>query len=164
MTNAESPNSRDARSSAATLRDGLVVALRTQAERLVNGEFVTGLERINLLYEAADFIENGGSSSSLTPGAGDATQGAKNAEPGTASDSPPPITDEQARILRAVSEGRMVVNGAGRYVIDGEPRPDRKSREQLRGRGLIDHFYEQGRGTHWRVTAKGKAVLDALSA
>jgi hypothetical protein len=32
----------------------------------------------------------GGSSSPLTPGAGDATQGAKDAEPGTVSDSPPP--------------------------------------------------------------------------
>jgi hypothetical protein len=65
----------------------LALALRTQADALVNGDLVTGLERINLLYEAADYIE-GGSSSSLTPGAGDATQGAKNAEPGTATDRP----------------------------------------------------------------------------
>lgn len=35
---------------------------------------------------------NGGSSSSLTPRAGDATQGAKDAELGTVSDSPPPLT------------------------------------------------------------------------
>lgn len=46
--------------------------------------------------EIQDYIEGvladvvGGSTSSLTPGAGDATQGAKDAEPGTASDSPPP--------------------------------------------------------------------------
>lgn len=38
-------------------RQELALALRTQADRLVAGEMVTGLERINLLYEAADFVE-----------------------------------------------------------------------------------------------------------
>lgn len=71
------------------------------------------------------------------------------------------LTAEQWRILVAIDDGRLSMNSAGRYVIDGEERPDRKSRERLRGRGLIDHFYEQGRGTHWRVTAKGKAMLRA---
>lgn len=69
------------------------------------------------------------------------------------------LTEEMLRILRAIDRGAMTVNEHGRYVISGEPRPDRLSRERLRNRGLIDHFYEQGRGSHWRVTAKGKAVL-----
>ena len=34
---------------------------------------------------------DGGSSSPMTPGAGDATQGAKDGEPGTPTDSPPPL-------------------------------------------------------------------------
>ncbi len=37
-------------------RESLCDALRQQADRLVNGEFVTGLEQINLLYEAADAL------------------------------------------------------------------------------------------------------------
>jgi hypothetical protein len=70
------------------------------------------------------------------------------------------LTNEQMRILYAIREGRMTVNSHGRYVIEGEERPDRKSREQLRSRGLIAHFYERGQGSHWRLTAKGNATFD----
>lgn len=71
----------------------------------------------------------------------------------------PVVTDEMRRILRAIAENRMTVNSVGRYLIEGESRPDRRSRELLRGRGLIEHRYEMGRGSYWRITAKGKAVL-----
>lgn len=72
------------------------------------------------------------------------------------------MPDEMWRILCAVDEGRLLMNSNGRYEIEGEERPDRKSREKLRSRGLIDHWYELGgRGSHWRVTAKGKAALRA---
>jgi len=70
------------------------------------------------------------------------------------------LTDEHLRILIAIDEERFSVNRHGRYVIDGEERPNRKSREQLRSRGLISSHFERGVGTWWRVTAKGKNLLD----
>jgi len=75
----------------------------------------------------------------------------------------PPLTEEQVRILRAIGEDRLTTNSYGRYVIEGEPRPDRKSREKLRGRGLIESWYEVGRGSHWRLTERGRKVLDGLA-
>lgn len=71
------------------------------------------------------------------------------------------MTEEMWRILIAVDEGRLSVNRHGRYEIDREERPDRKSREKLRSRGLIAHYYSQELRSHWRVTAKGKAALRA---
>lgn len=47
------------------------------------------------------------------------------------------MTAEEMRILRAAAEGRLRMNSAGRYVIDGEARPDRKAREKLMLRALI---------------------------
>jgi hypothetical protein len=41
------------------------------------------------------------------------------------------VARERLRILRACANGRLKVNSAGRYVIDGEKRPDRKVRESL---------------------------------
>jgi hypothetical protein len=47
------------------------------------------------------------------------------------------LSEEHFRILRAVRDGRIVPNDSGRYVIDGEPRPNRKAREQLVKRHMI---------------------------
>lgn len=72
-----------------------------------------------------------------------------------------PLSDEEVRILRAVAAGRMTLNDASRYVIAGEPRPDRKARERLTKRDLID--------VPWRervpaLTAKGRDALAELDA
>lgn len=72
------------------------------------------------------------------------------------------LTDEMWRILRAISERRMNLNPAGRYIIPGEDRPDAKSREKLRKRGLIEHRYTQGIGSYWCLTNKGWEVLDRV--
>lgn len=95
----------------------------------------------------------------MTPGLPGTTPNPSEGSPFSA--ARPPLTDEQLRILRAIQNGTFGLNSNGRYIIVGEARPDRKSRERLRGRGLIEHFYEQGRGTQWRVTARGKRFLDA---
>lgn len=52
-----------------------------------------------------------------------------------------PITPEQARILRAAAEGRLVRNEAYRLVIHDEARPARRDRERLQGRRMLtrDH-------------------------
>lgn len=71
------------------------------------------------------------------------------------------LTDEHLRILIAIDEGRMKCNQHGRYVIEEEERPDRKSREQLRSRGLAVPWYTFGQGHEWRLTAKGRKVLRA---
>lgn len=72
------------------------------------------------------------------------------------------VTNEQARILLAVRDGRLTVNGAGRYVIDGQARPNRKERERLTKRGMIDYRFEQGRGSRWVITPRGLAALSLL--
>lgn len=70
-----------------------------------------------------------------------------------------PITDEMLRILAAIEAGTFHVNSAGRYVIAGEPRPDRRSRELLRKRGLIDWSHRFGEGTKWHLTDGGREAL-----
>ncbi len=49
------------------------------------------------------------------------------------------LTDEHYRILRAAADRRLRTNRAARWTIAGEARPDRKSRERLKARGLIDY-------------------------
>ena len=51
------------------------------------------------------------------------------------------VTEEHIRILKAIEEGRLSVNPAGRYVIVGERRPDRTSREQVFARGYARGLY-----------------------
>jgi hypothetical protein len=76
--------------------------------------------------------------------------------------SRPVDTAEQARILRAAQDGRLRVNEHGRYVIDGEPRPDRRVREQL----LQDACLKWPRpgGRRMVITAEGEAALRLLDA
>lgn len=72
------------------------------------------------------------------------------------------LTDEHVRILYAVENGEMFVNRHGRYEIEGQERPDRKSREQLVKRGLIAWYYTEARNrSPWRLTAKGNAAVQA---
>lgn len=75
----------------------------------------------------------------------------------------PPFPDAEGfRILAAIRDGRMIVNEHGRYLIAGEDRPDRKTRERLRSRGYIDSRYDfGGRGSYWIVTARGVEALRA---
>lgn len=72
-----------------------------------------------------------------------------------------PLNDEEIRVLRAVCRGHMQVNGAGRYVIEGGPRPERKARASLQRRGLIDWPGSDGRS---RITSEGTATLAILNA
>jgi hypothetical protein len=53
----------------------------------------------------------------------------------------------------------MGTNGNGRYIIVGQDRPDRKTRERLTSRGLIEHHYTYGKGFEWRLTEKGRSAL-----
>lgn len=73
-----------------------------------------------------------------------------------------PITDEMARILVAIEDGRLFLNPAGRWEIQGEKRPERRSRDLLRGRGLIVSIWDNG--PKYRLTAKGRAALRAREA
>lgn len=67
------------------------------------------------------------------------------------------LPDEALRILIAVEERRLFRNKHGRFEIDREERPDRKTRESLRRRGLIVSVYGND---GYRITATGKAELD----
>lgn len=69
-----------------------------------------------------------------------------------------PLDREGCRIIIAIQEDRFHENKHGRYVIDGEERPDRKTREALRKRGLIDSRFD-GKRFVWFVTEKGAAML-----
>lgn len=46
---------------------------------------------------------------------------------------------EDLRILTAAREGRLVGNVYGRWLIEGEARPDRRRRESLMRRGMLAH-------------------------
>lgn len=65
--------------------------------------------------------------------------------------------DERIRILRAIKEGRMSVNEHGRYVIEGEARPDRKQREALWHGMYFDCHWDGG---HFYLYPKGEKMLD----
>jgi hypothetical protein len=71
------------------------------------------------------------------------------------------LTNEMWRILIAIDERRLFMNTAGRYEIEGEERPDRKSREKVFKRGLAAHLYVLRGDYPYRVTAKGKVALKA---
>lgn len=64
------------------------------------------------------------------------------------------LFDEEIRILIAAEEHRLFLNKQGRYEIDQEVRPDRRTRENLKKRGLLSFGYE-------RVTEKGAKALRA---
>lgn len=77
------------------------------------------------------------------------------------------LSDEECRILLAAEEERLYMNGNGRYEIDQEIRPDRRTRENLSKRGLIATVYKSGTysparkhpSVVYRITAKGKSAL-----
>lgn len=64
---------------------------------------------------------------------------------------------EGCRIIVAIQDGRFGTNKSGRYVIRGEERPDRRTRELLAKRGLIDWTYTDG--FRWFVTPEGEEAL-----
>ena len=67
-------------------------------------------------------------------------------------------TDEELRILRAARDGR--IHSTGRWVIDGEPRPERRALDAVKQRGwVVDGLA----GGSWRyeLSPSGRAVLDA---
>lgn len=77
------------------------------------------------------------------------------------------LTDEERRILIATRDGRLSQNEHGRYVIDGEPRPERKARERVMRMGWVGWRYTH-RKTVGRIpvgeytiylTAKGESAL-----
>lgn len=79
------------------------------------------------------------------------------------------VNAEEKRILWAAREGRMHTNRSGRYVIDGEPRPDRKTRERLVRRGWIawtrgEQYDAFDLGGEVRITDLGYAALAEPSA
>lgn len=65
------------------------------------------------------------------------------------------ITPEQVRILRAARDGRLRVNGNGRYEIEGELSPDRRERERLMHRDLLP----RGQRTPVPLTMRGEDAL-----
>lgn len=78
---------------------------------------------------------------------------------------PDELSDEQVRILRAIEDGRFYVNHAGRYIIRGEARPNRRERERLFKRGLVTEAWGRRAqdGMKWKLSARGFAVLAAHS-
>lgn len=72
---------------------------------------------------------------------------------------------EILRQLRAARDGRFTQNGAGRYVIDGEPRPDRKTREKLiYSSKMLMWSFSRGGVTGIELTEKGRRELEAWEA
>lgn len=69
------------------------------------------------------------------------------------------IVAEQERILRAAADGRLHINAAGRYVIDGDrKRPKRRVREAMIQAGEITW---PRRDTHCcEITALGREILE----
>ncbi len=64
---------------------------------------------------------------------------------------------EKLRILRAADEGRLYINRAGRYVIDGDDkRPERKVRESLMHSAFILWPCD---GNVCRITIPGRMAL-----
>ncbi len=70
----------------------------------------------------------------------------------------PPITEEQQRILWAAHHRRLKVNEAGRYVICGDSRPDRRERERLMKRGMLKSRVV-GEDAWWEPSARGYQAL-----
>lgn len=69
-------------------------------------------------------------------------------------------TSEELRILQAAADGRLRRGEIGRYLIDGESNPDRRTRERLMSRGWIEHaFFFPGTV---RIRPEGLAFLRAL--
>ncbi len=69
---------------------------------------------------------------------------------------------EMLRQLRAARDGRFLENAAGRYVIEGEARPNRKVREKLiyTHRWMLWQFSPKG----MRLTSEGEAALRLMEA
>lgn len=63
------------------------------------------------------------------------------------------LTDEETRILLAASEARLFRNERGRYEIEDEIPPDRKTREDLMARGFLTMIYNNGHITETGHTA-----------
>lgn len=73
------------------------------------------------------------------------------------------IRTERLRILRAARDGRLRINHHGRYVIDGERRPDRKQREYLLHRRGAITWPEYGDAEQKvRLGASGESLLAQL--
>ena len=73
------------------------------------------------------------------------------------------IRTERLRILRAARDGRLRINHHGRYVIDGERRPDRKQREYLLHRRGAITWPEYGDAEQKvRLRASGESLLAQL--
>lgn len=69
------------------------------------------------------------------------------------------LPDEEFRILKAANDGRLCVNEHGRYVIDGEKRPDRRVRQRLIQRLWVSWPHYKTRRCD--LTEKGRAGLHA---
>ncbi len=69
-----------------------------------------------------------------------------------------PLTDEQRRILVAAHERRLWRSDTGRWLIAGEHRPDRRERERLWRRELLDWAWNDG--MYLVPTESGVAALD----
>jgi hypothetical protein len=69
------------------------------------------------------------------------------------------LTNEHRRILNAVAEGRFNLNGHGRYIIDGEARPERKAREQVMNRRFVVWNYQRDAPVAFTLTDKGRQAL-----
>jgi hypothetical protein len=73
-----------------------------------------------------------------------------------------PLSTEEVRILRAAEAGRLGMNESGRYVIAGEPRPERKARERLMYQS--DLLTWRSRPPGLVLTGEGRAYLARLDA
>lgn len=72
--------------------------------------------------------------------------------------SPAEPTDEELRILRAARDGR--IHSSGRWVIDGEPRPERPALESVKRHGWVADALGRG-GWIYELTPSGRAALES---
>lgn len=71
--------------------------------------------------------------------------------------SEPEPTDEELRILRAARDRR--IHSSGRWVIDGEERPQRPALESVKRHGWVVDAMGRG-GWVYELTPSGRAVLE----
>lgn len=70
------------------------------------------------------------------------------------------LSAEELRILQAAAGRRLTRNQAGRWVIDGEPRPQRAARQRLHDLRLIDwDFGDPGDPLRLVTTSAGDDLL-----
>lgn len=78
-----------------------------------------------------------------------------------------PTTDEARRLLLAARDERIFMAESGRWKIHGDKPPDRRERERLKDRGLLDWKFPARRDGSERLrlvlTERGRIELERIA-